>query len=88
MHSDTIRLGGDCVAKILIVEDEEAIRLVLSMHLSLVSYDVYQAGEANRARQLLEQKSVDLAILDVMLPGQDGFSLAETFIGRESRCSF
>lgn len=52
------------------------------MHLSLVSYDVYQAGEANRARQLLEQKSVDLAILDVMLPGQDGFSLAETFIGR------
>ena len=73
-------IGGDCVAKILVVEDEEAIRLVLSMHLSLVGYEVIQAQDAKAARALLEEKSVDLAVLDIMLPGEDGFSLGESLI--------
>lgn len=69
------------MAKILIVEDEEAIRLVLSMHLSLVGYDVLLAAEAGAAREILAREEIDLAVLDIMLPGEDGFSLGEALIG-------
>lgn len=68
------------MAKILIVEDEEAIRLVLSMHLSLVGYEVALAQDAQQAREALLQGDVDLAVLDIMLPGEDGFSLGEAMM--------
>lgn len=70
------------MAKILIVEDEEAIRLVLSMHLSLVGHEVALAEDAQKARALLAQGEVDLAVLDIMLPGEDGFSLGEALIAQ------
>lgn len=70
------------MAKILIVEDEEAIRLVLSMHLSLVGYDVALCEDAAHARTIIEKETIDLALLDIMLPGEDGFSLGETLIER------
>ena len=70
------------MAKILIVEDEEAIRLVLSMHLSLVGYDVLTAGNAGAAREILAWEEIDLAVLDIMLPGEDGFSLGQGLIER------
>lgn len=69
------------MAKILIVEDEESIRLVLSMHLSLVGYDVMLAEDAGKAREMLAREKIDLAVLDIMLPGEDGFTLGETLIG-------
>lgn len=70
------------MARILIVEDEEAICLVLSMHLSLVGHTVREAENAACARELLGRESFDLAILDIMLPGEDGFSLGEAVIAR------
>ncbi len=76
------------MAKILIVEDEEAIRLVLSMHLSLVGYDVLLAEEAGQARELLAREEIDLAVLDIMLPGEDGFSLGEALIARGTPALF
>lgn len=69
------------MAKILIVEDEESIRVVLNMHLSLVGYDVLLAEDARCARELLAGERIDLAVLDIMLPGEDGFSLGEMLIG-------
>ncbi len=70
------------MAKILIVEDEESIRLVLQLHLSLVGYDVCEAQDAIQARTLLARERPDLAIVDIMLPGEDGFSLGETLIAQ------
>ena len=64
----------------MIVEDEESIRLVLSMHLSLVGYEVLTAQDAKAARTLLKGNDIDLAVLDIMLPGEDGFSLGEALI--------
>lgn len=71
------------MARVLIVEDEDAIRQIMNMHLKLVGHDCIEAEDASQARALLAEKSVDLALLDVMLPGEDGFSLAETLIGRD-----
>jgi len=70
------------MAGILIVEDEESIRLVLSMHLSLVGYHVICAQDAAQAREILAMEDIDLAVLDIMLPGEDGFSLGETLIAQ------
>ncbi len=70
------------MARILIVEDEESIRIVLAMHLSLVGYEVAQAEDAAGARRLLKEGHVDLGVLDVMLPGEDGFSLGKDLIGQ------
>ncbi len=71
------------MADILIVEDEASIRQILSMHLTLVGHGVREAEDARQARALLSGKAPDLAILDIMLPGEDGFSLADAFLGRE-----
>lgn len=46
------------MAKILIVGDKEAIRLVLSMHLSLACHDAQQAEDAARARALTRGERV------------------------------
>ncbi len=62
--------------KVLIVEDEEAIARMIAMNLKVANYDttIFQEGqEADTA--LREKHDYDIAILDVMLPGMDGFSL-------------
>lgn len=69
------------MADILIVEDEASIRQILGMHLTLVGHDVREAEEAAAARAMIAEKEPDLALLDVMLPGEDGFSLGQTLIG-------
>lgn len=71
------------MADILIVEDEASIRQILSMHLMLVGHEVREAEDAHQARAMLAGRPPDLALLDVMLPGEDGFSLADAFLDRE-----
>ena len=70
------------MASLLLVEDDTSVRQVVTLQLSLVGYDVQAAEDAGQARRMLEEKTPDLAILDIMLPGEDGFSLAETMIER------
>lgn len=62
--------------RILIVEDETAIAKMIAMNLRVSNYDVeiYEDGKL-AAQSLQEDHAYDLAILDVMLPGLDGFSL-------------
>ena len=70
------------MARIWIVEDEAAIRQVISMHMTLVGHDVCEAEDAAKARRMMESGLPDLALLDIMLPGEDGFSLGESLIAR------
>ncbi len=71
--------------KILVVEDEDAIREVIALNLRMAGYEVAEAPSAERALGLLgeEKDGFDVALLDVMLPGMNGFSLCET-IRRDS----
>ena len=65
--------------KILVVEDEESIREVLALNLRMAGYEVAEADSVERALGLFESGAVfDAAILDIMLPGMNGFSLCET----------
>ena len=63
--------------KILVVEDEAPIRDLISINLQLVGYEVFTAEDGIIAEKCLENQKVDLILLDVMIPGIDGFSLIE-----------
>lgn len=68
------------MAKILIVEDDASIRAMVKMHLTLVGHNVFEAEDAFSAREILKRENIDLSILDIMLPGEDGFSIGEKLI--------
>ena len=70
--------------KILVVEDEDAIREVVALNLRLAGYEVTEAARAEQALAVFSPSAgFDVAVLDIMLPGMNGFSLCET-IRRDS----
>ena len=62
-------------AQILLVEDEEALRLTLSDRLRSEGYAVDSAGDAEEGLHKATRLPFDLVILDIMLPGRSGFDL-------------
>ena len=67
------------MVRVLVVEDEANIREMIALNLRLAGMDAVEAESAEVALSLLEQgPACDAAILDVMLPGMNGFSLCET----------
>ena len=67
----------DNSVKILIVDDDPDIRKVLSLLLK-EQYQVFQAADGAAAlRHMEEQPDTDLVVLDVMMPGMDGFETCE-----------
>lgn len=63
-------------AKILLVEDEDPVRLFASRALKSKGYQVYEARDGKRALEILESHSgINLLITDVIMPGIDGPSL-------------
>ena len=70
--------------KILVVEDGDAIREVVALNLRLAGYEVTEAASAEQALAVFSPSAgFDVAVLDIMLPGMNGFSLCET-IRRDS----
>ena len=63
------------MTRILVVEDEPDIALGLQQDLRLEGYDIEVAGDGEQALQCAEKGSFDLILLDVMLPGKDGFAV-------------
>lgn len=61
--------------RILVVEDEPAILDMLAMSLAFVGYDVARAASGTQALAEARKAPVDLALLDVMLPDMEGFTL-------------
>lgn len=61
--------------KILVVDDDPNILELVNIHLSQAGYDVMKAGNGMEALKLLDKDLPDLAIVDVMMPGMDGFEL-------------
>lgn len=64
--------------KVLIVEDEISIAKMIGMNLNVAGYDTVMFHDGSEAAVALEEEhAYDIALLDVMLPGMDGFSLFE-----------
>ena len=60
---------------ILVAEDEVDIRSLIKLNLEQEGYSVYTVSNGIAALELIEKESVDLAVLDVMMPRLDGFNL-------------
>ena len=63
--------------KILVVDDEHDIADLLEVYLKNENYTVYKYYSAMEALECIEREELDLAILDIMLPGVDGFSICQ-----------
>lgn len=64
---------------ILIVDDEKSISDLIVMNLTMVGHTSEQAFDGKEALEKLETGYFDLCLLDIMLPGKDGFELIEEF---------
>lgn len=65
-------------AVVLLVEDDKDLRREMAGYLESQGYVVHQAPSAVEARALMEAHPVDVAVLDVNLPGEDGLSLCRS----------
>ncbi len=69
--------------KILIIEDEESIRIVLEDDFRMEGYDVETASTGPEGFEKALNKEIDLIILDIMLPGMDGFEVCKKLRSRK-----
>jgi len=60
-------------SRILVVEDDERIRSSMRLALEDEGYEIDEAGSGETALDLFEAEHFDLALIDLMLPGMDGF---------------
>jgi two-component system KDP operon response regulator KdpE len=67
--------AGSTVSRVLIVDDEPPIRRFLRTSLTAQGYLVLEAEDAAAAHNLLRQNAVDVLVLDLGLPGPDGFEI-------------
>ena len=68
--------------RILVVDDEEAIRLALGELLTSAGHDVREAGTGDVALATLDGAPADLVLADLRMPGMDGMQLLEAIRGR------
>lgn len=69
--------------KILIVEDDENIAHMIEATISIVGYECEISSDGNEAVSRILEKHYDLILLDVMLPGIDGFEVIQRVRGKE-----
>jgi two-component system, OmpR family, response regulator ResD len=65
----------DSDARVLVVDDEHALRRLLRLYLEREGYAVVEADNGLDALSIVRRDSIDLALVDVMLPELDGFSV-------------
>lgn len=63
--------------KILIADDEAEIRDLLRLYLEKDGYEIYEAADGMEALAILDREKPDLAILDIMMPGPDGYRVLQ-----------
>jgi two-component system alkaline phosphatase synthesis response regulator PhoP len=71
------RTGGSGLERVLIVDDESAIRLICRLNLGSSGFDTLEAEDGNAALSVARAQRPDLILLDVMLPGRDGWEVAQ-----------
>lgn len=76
---DSVNFGRENATnmRILLVEDEESLMDVIRLNLEMEGYEVVPATTGPAGLEKLRRQSFDLAILDVMLPEMDGFTVCE-----------
>jgi len=76
-HCPLLKLKTDHMATVLIVEDEESIRRFAAVNLTARGYAVIEADNARDGLDMLRDRLPELVLLDMRMPGMDGFDLLE-----------
>lgn len=63
------------MTRLLVVDDDPDIRLLLRFELAAEGHDIVEAGNGQQALDLLESESIDLMLLDMMMPVLDGWAV-------------
>ena len=71
------KMKRDRRPRVLLVEDEEAIRDLLSFHLTLADYEFVTISDGHAALRLTQQEHFDVIVLDLVLPGVDGVTICQ-----------
>ena len=64
--------------EVLIVEKEKLLRLMMAKLLQVSGYKVYTCGDSQRGLELIETRSLDLVITDLMMAGASGMDVLRT----------
>jgi DNA-binding response OmpR family regulator len=65
------------MTKVLVIDDEAPIRLLCRVNLEAEKMDVVEAADGERGLELARTEKPDIVLLDVMMPGMDGWQVAE-----------
>lgn len=65
------------MADIIVVEDNDEIGLLLQDFLTAAGYDTYLATSGEEAVEIFDDEGAKLVVLDIMLPGMDGFAVCD-----------
>lgn len=68
---------SECIGKILVVDDEDHNRLLIRDLLENEGHQVFEAKDGYEALKIIDEQDFDLFLLDVMMPGMDGFELCQ-----------
>ncbi|MGO5073298.1 response regulator transcription factor [Clostridium sporogenes] len=68
--------------KVLVVEDQIAIRELITINLEMAGYEVIEASDGEMAVNYIENTYFDIILLDIMLPKLDGFSIISKIKGK------
>lgn len=68
--------SNDRPVRVLIVDDDAELRKLVRNFLQSHAFEVFEADGAHAMRAVLANQAVDVVVLDVMMPGEDGLSLA------------
>ena len=71
--------------RLLLVEDDAAVAEVVALHLRGAGYEVEHAADGHQALRRIESQRWSLVLLDVMLPGTDGFEICRRLRAQESQ---
>ena len=72
--------GGHAATRILVVDDEPSIRLLCRVNLEAEGMDVLEAADGVTGLDLARTERPDVVLLDVMMPGLDGWAVAQELI--------
>lgn len=65
------------MTKILLVEDEVSIRKFIKINLEREGFEVFEAGSGEEGLEIAEREKPAIVLLDIMLPGMDGFEVCD-----------
>ena len=63
--------------KVLIVEDEDSIRKFVKINLERSEFQVIEAETGEKGVEIARKEDIDIVVLDIMLPGMDGFAVCK-----------